>query len=202
MSATEDLIISRDTFLQQLGLPHARQAVGGPQEIESLYDLVSDHLRAQGMAQPVAPEGTSHELALKLPGLPLHLRLTDLSREEIVLFVTAALVIAGSGGGLAGVASGVVSTLATRLKVLRAQYGELCLIEALAESRRPTPRNACATLLGKPCRRPKARCQFEQENGLCGFDLPSLQTTLQHLEAQKVVRRVNVVDPAEYGVVT
>lgn len=199
----KDLVIIRDTFLSQMGMAHVQAALTHTGDLDALYGLLSEHLIAKGMARPLAAEGENNELALKLPGLPLHLRLSELSHDEVSGFITAAAIVAGvMGGGLGSVGVGVIAALATRLSVIKAAYGEVCLLEALSECKRPTQRNACAALYGSPCRRPKADCRFMQaSDGACGFDAESVKATLQALCDKKIVQRLNATEPAEFGVV-
>jgi len=212
-----DVILSRETFVRQLDLERVVDAVGSPAELERLYDITSEWLRQEGHATPVAAGDGGSEMNLKLPGLPIHVRLSAPTRDEIELFVTAGVMLLGAmraDPGTLGV--GAVVALLTRVRLLRARYGELCLVEAIGELKRPTARNICASLLGKPCRRPKANCQFHQDGdpngdpggsetdsrrGTCGFALEPVQITIGALEERKIIRRLNAVDPAEYGVV-
>lgn len=183
-------------------MSHLKTLVPTMEDKEQLYKLLSEHAQTQGLAHTIDPEGNASEMAFKLPGLPLHLSLSSPSREELTHFITAAAILAGCiSGGLAGVGISLVTALATRLQLLQARFGEVCIVEVLAEVKRPTERNTCTALLGSPCRRPKAECQFMSDESICNLDLASLQATLKELESRHVVKRLNAVEPIQFGVV-
>lgn len=91
--------------------------------------------------------------------------------------------------------------VATRIQRLKAQYGEACLVESIAESQPPTAREVTLTLSGKRCRRPKAGCRFHQlETNTYGFGPAAVATTIADLQKRQVVA-LYAVEPLEFAIV-
>lgn len=207
MSEERELTISQETFLKALGVNRVESSIHSEVAMRKLYELTSEYLIATGAAKPVdEARGRTTELPLKLPGLPIHVRLSAPSKEELTDFINAGMIILAVARGdiqaVTGVTIGAVMSLMTRTQLLRAKYGEVCLVEAVAECKRPTQGNVCQVLYGNPCRRPNIGCQFhEEKTSKCLFELAKVKSTLQDLEQKKIIKRLNAVNPAEYGVV-
>ena len=204
MARERTVTITRESFLEPLGLRRHRESLSTPEQEQQLYDLVVDFLAekdAVSAADPAVVENT--ELPFKVPGLPLHVRLSSPTKDELTTFVgIAALILGAAAGNVPGLTVGAIVAVATRVQLLKAQYGEVCLVESVSESVPPTAREITLTLYGKRCRRPKAGCRFHQaETNTCGIAPDAVVKTLAHLEERKVVKTLNAVEPIEYGIV-
>jgi hypothetical protein len=204
MAEPVTVTITRESYLEPLGLARHRERLRTEEQERRLYELVVSYLAEQDavVETPVTADGGA-ELPFKVPGLPLHIRLSAPTKDELASFVgIAALLLGAASGNLASLSVGAVVAAMGRIQRLHAEYGEVCLVESIAESKRPTQREIVLTLYGKPCRRPTAGCRFHQtETGTCGLRVDAASATIADLTARKVVRQRNVVEPIEYGVV-
>jgi hypothetical protein len=204
MARERTVTISRESYLEPLGLSRHRHLIRTPEQEQQLYELIVDFLAEKDALLRPSEAGTEEtELPFKVPGLPLHIRLSAPTKDELNTFAgIAALVVGAATGNVLGLTVGAILAVATRIQWLKAQYGEVCLVESVSESQPPSVREITLTLYGQRCRRPKAGCQFHQKDtNTCGLSPDAVTKTLADLEERNVVKRLNVVEPIEYGIV-
>ena len=204
MARERTVTISRESYLEPLGLARHRERLQSAEQEQQLYELIVGFLAEKdALERPDAAVVEDTELPFKVPGLPLHVRLSAPTKDELNTFAgIAALVVGAASGNVIGLTVGAIVAAATRIQVLKAQYGEVCLVESVSESEPPTAREITLTLYGKRCRRPKAGCRFHQtETNTCGLAPDAVTATLADLQERKVVKALNAVEPIEYGIV-
>jgi hypothetical protein len=204
MARERRLTISDESYLEPLGLARYRTRLKSAEQEQALYGLVVDFLATKdAIGEAVGSAGDGPELPFKVPGAPVHVRLSTPTKDELSSFVgIAALLLGAVSGNVVGLTIGAVLAAAARIEWLKAQYGEVCVVESVSESQPPTARDITLTLYGKTCRRPGAGCRFHQtESNTCGLGLDATSTTLGSLAERKVVKTLNAVEPIEYGIV-
>jgi hypothetical protein len=204
MARERTVTISRESYLEPLGLAEQRRHITTAEQEQQLYELIVGFLAEKdAVSTPAEAVVEDTELPFKVPGLPLHVRLSAPTKDELTTFAgIAALIVGAASANVVGLTVGAVVAVATRVQLLKAQYGEVCLVESVSESDPPTAREITLTLYGKRCRRPKAGCRFHQtETNTCGLGPDAVVKTLAHLEERKVVKTLNAVEPLEYGIV-
>jgi hypothetical protein len=204
MARERRVTISSESYLEPLGLARHRTRLKSAEQEQQLYDLVVAFLASKdAVGAPVESTGDGPELPFKVPGAPVHVRLSTPTKDELNSFVgVAALLLGAVSGNVLGLTIGAVLAAATRIQWLKARYGEVCVVESVSESQPPTAREITLTLYGKPCRRPGAGCRFHQtDSNTCGLGLDATSTTLAALAERKVVKALNAVEPIEYGIV-
>jgi hypothetical protein len=196
----EYLTISADHFLGPLGLPELRGAL--PQRRRELYEAIVEFLRGQGLVvdgATGAPAGAREEADLRIPGTPVHVHVSAIKEPQLNEIVT---LLGGLGlhhkGGYAITLAGL-QALARLFSVLKTNYGERSVVEALTDAKPPTADAVTGVLHGAPCRHPGAKCRF-MEDGTCTISRPAVATTLTDLDERGVVRRLNAVEPYEYAI--
>jgi len=180
-----DVLLTRETFLTELGVGQARATLDAAKAAR-LYAL----LRDRGAAVPVeASGGSPGELPYKVPGMPIHVRLSAPSREELNDFLSCGITLLGMAkGDPTAITVGIVYSLMTRITLLNARFGERCVVEAVLESPRATERNVCEVLYAKSCRRPTVKCRFhDSENDVCQLGLKDTARVLQGLRDKNVL---------------
>ena len=193
------VLISRDTFLDVLQLQAAREKLRERERIDDLYLALVDFLSDQDespvidLPQAYEPRG----LDLKVPGMPVHINLSRFIFDKLESFVAAYLIIDGATqDNYMKVTAAIVVGFMNKLTYLRKHYGELCAVESLAEVATKGTKDVCLNLFGKPCRYPKANCQFlEKEMGVCNFELKAIEQTLEALGKKSVVEKANNSEP-------
>lgn len=198
MSASTQAVITRDTFLDQLGLTELSSKIRDRREGDRIYEAVLDFLQAEDALDPRdASMGQVRELNLMIPGTPLHVRLTSELKEKLNGLMIIALILLGVGQGVwPTVGTAVLAGLVAKITRLRKEYGELCIAESLGEIAKRSDESICVNLYGRPCRYPSAKCQFMKSEGqTCLFGLAQIRQTLTALETKDILRRENSVEP-------
>lgn len=205
MPREQYVTITEDTFLTILLGPAASQLPNmAPAQKGDVYAVVVEYLRQQG--QIVGRPGDvqlPNELPLKIPGAAFVVCLSMPTREELSALIALSVLLAGSGSvDLKGL--GVTALLAalTRIRKLRAEYGERSIVDIIAQMAPVTARDIVLSLHGKPCRYPKGTCQFLAEDSMtCALSLEEASRTLSALVERRVVRTLNAVPPLQFGLV-
>lgn len=198
----ERVLISRDSFLEPLGLGNLAGRITGRQARERVYELLVDYLRMAGLVEEREPDQVGlAELPLRIPGTPLTVRLAPTSQDSLELM--GGLIVAAVGHPVVGMgaltASGVLQA-ARRIRVSRAQFGERSVLDALAGGAQ-TAEDVVLALYNRPCRHLAAKCQFlDAATGLCALGKAEASAVLDDLVAQSVVRRRNPVPPIRYSI--
>lgn len=199
----EEVLLTRDTFLSQFGLDNKASNIDS-EKINHLYHLTIQYLDEKGIASQTDPKQVrSDELAYMVPHVPLHVRLSAPSRDELQDFLSCGLALLGMVSVQpAALTAGILMSLLSRIRLLNAQNGERCIVEAVQESRRPSERNICEILRGNECRRPsvKCRCQDSKKN-LCLMELKDARAALVILCEKKVIKLEKAYEPPEYQIV-
>jgi hypothetical protein len=204
MTKDTEVLLSQETFLAELAMGQTRTALDAA-NVARLYALASEYLVNRGAGLAVdASRGRPGELPYKIPGMPIHVRLSAPTREELKDFLSCGMMLLGMAkGDPAAITVGVVLTLMSRVRLLKAPFGERCVVAAVLESPRPVERNVCEVLYAKQCRRPTVKCRFHDgENNVCLLGLKDITRVLQGLRDKNVLELITAVDPPEYSVVT
>lgn len=195
----EYVTISPDYFLQPLGLGELRGLP--PRRRRELYNAIVDYLHQQGLVREfgaAVPGGTVQEVELRVPGTPLHVHVSAIKepqlKEIISLLGGLGLVDHKAAFTLTG-----LQTLARLVSVLKTEFGERSVVEALSDVKPPTADAVAGILHGARCRHPGASCRFLFD-GTCTINGPAVATTLEDLARRGIVRKLNAVAPYEYAV--
>jgi hypothetical protein len=193
--------ISRDSFIEPLGLPDVGGALQDPAAVDALYQLASEYLAEEELIVSESPTDMSpNELPFKIPGTPLTVRMSQPTQEELTAILSIAVLVLGAHAPDELTLAGALAALG-RVRLLRARYGERSMVEALSEAKPPTPENVVLVLYGKPCRYPDADCRFMAGSSVCGLSREGAAKTLSFLVERKVLRRLNATEPFEYALV-
>ena len=201
-----DVEFTRDRFLEPLGLDRLSPLLTRPEVRDAVFNLVVAHLGDIGVLDRLP------HLAVGGNGLPMRVgstrfvvSLSPPTKEEIgwlgaALLAVLQLDVPGSDLLLAA----PVPELVKRFRKLRAEYGELSVVDSLGEGD-PTAEGVAGRVHGNACREPDAGCRFMVESGVgatCGISLQQAQETLDHLvDVRGVLRRMNASAPLEYRVI-
>ena len=139
------------------------------------------------------------EMPLRIPGTAVHVRLGAIREPELKEII--ALV---GGLGLLHEPTLAISltsllALARLVQVLRTEYGERSMVEALRVAQSPTAASVAGVLHGAACRHPNAGCRFALD-GTCVVAGDAVAKTLADLAERGVLLRLNAVEPNEYRV--
>lgn len=190
--------INRDNFLEKLGFSHVRERLLERAKISHLYAELVDFLQKNGVEIMVGSEKLdSRQLDFKIPSTPIHFNLTSFIKDKIEAFISIFLILDGaSEDNYLKIGSGVIMSFMNKVTLLNKKYGELCIVESMAEVKLNTKEEICLNLYGHECRFPKAGCQFQDSaTDNCLFDLDSIEKTLEKLEEKKVLEKVNAAEP-------
>lgn len=197
-------VLTRDTFLQVLGLPDIERKLNGAEQRIALFALAAEFLGDQavfpGTPAPSTPTG---ELPLRIPGTSLVVRLTGPVEAELKALIAVGAYILGSGHPDPQAITLVAATaLLTRIRKLDVDLGERSVVDALGEPGGKSARGIMLKLFGRPCRHPRSNCHFRaDEQGHCAISLDTTKAILEGLTAQGVLRTLPYINPPEYGVV-
>lgn len=193
--------LTRDNFVRVLDLGRAASHVRDRERLSVLYDLVLEHLKSSGSSSSVRTE-SSGDVAFRIPGTAVHFRLTGLLQDSLKDMVTAYLLVEKIAAGRHElVLAGLVKTVMEHLSLLRTALGERCIVESIGEITPATVENVCINLFNSICRYPKAQCQFMDRESICTMQLVPSKSSLQYLEAKKIVRKIRTLDPEEWAIV-
>lgn len=196
----EYIVISADHFLGPLGLPELPGAL--PQRRRELYEAIVEYLQHGGRIIERAkgtPTGSAQEADLRIPGTPVHVHVSAIKEPHLneIITLLAGLGLHEQGGEYALTFAGL-QALARLFSVLKTEYGERSIVEALRAVKPATADAVTGVLHGAPCRHPPAKCRFMQD-GTCTILEPAVTTILADLASRGVVRRLNAVEPYEYA---
>jgi hypothetical protein len=184
-----------------LDLGRAASHVRDRERLSVLYDLILEHLKSSGSLSLVGAESTG-DVAFRIPGTAINFRITGLLQDSLKDMVTAYLLVERIAAGRHElVLAGLVKTVMEHLSLLRTALGERCIVESLGEITPATAENVCINLFNNFCRYPKAQCQFMDKESVCTMQLVPAKSSLQSLEAKKIVRRIRTLDPEEWAIV-
>jgi hypothetical protein len=193
--------LTRDYFVRVLDLGRAASHVRDRERLSVLYNLVLEHLKSSGSSTSDGTESIG-DVAFRIPGTAIHFRLTGLLQDGLKDLVTAYLLVEKVAAGRHElVLAGLIKTVMEHLSLLRTALGERCIVESLGEITPATAENVCINLFNNICRYPKAQCQFMDKESVCTMQLVPANSSLQSLEAKKIVRRIRTLDPEEWGIV-
>lgn len=198
---TGRVTVTRDSFLEPMGLTEVAAGLRSPEQVDALYRLVLEYAAEAGAVEDLPESGVGMgELPLRLPGgYSLSLGKLDLGSMQTLLALGGVLL--SMSFPPAGITLAAVVLVQDRLTKLKAEYGERSVVDAVAETKPATVRDVTLALYGKPCRHPDAGCRFvAAATGTCGIGLDAVGTTLDALVERKVLARLNAVEPIEYGI--
>jgi hypothetical protein len=196
----EYVTVSVDHFLGPLRLPDLPGAL--PQRRRELYDAIVELLRADGLlVEDVvsAPASSQHDADLRIPGTPVHVHMSAIKEPHLNEIVTLLGALGLHLRGEYAITFAGLQALARLVSVLKTQYGERSVVEALGATKPPAADGVAGILHGAPCRHPGANCRYMQE-GTCTISVSAVAATLSDLEGRGIVRRLNAVEPYEYAV--
>ena len=143
------------------------------------------------------------ELSLKVPGTAIIVRLSGPVQQELAAVLGLACYMFGSGmlDAKSITLVGVMAVL-SRVRSLRAEFGERSIIDALGEVDRKIKENVTIALYGKPCRYPKANCRYlASDRQHCAIETSQVSATIDDLVRRNILRSRSAVEPIEYSVV-
>jgi hypothetical protein len=170
---------------------------------ELLYDdeAIVEYLHRQGLVLELAtdmPADTAQEVELRIPGTPLHVHVSAIKEPQLNEIIT---LFGGLGLGehrFAITLTGL-QALGRRFSLLKSEFGERSIAEALNDAKPPTADAVAGVLHGAPCRHPRAGCRYMRD-GTCTIVEPAVTGTLEDLARRGIVHRLNAVAPYEYAV--
>lgn len=202
--ADKQVVITRENFFSQLELKKYQQRFTGSNNIDHFYKSLLDFLiNDESILEMPEDKIQLSELAIRIPGTPVHVKLSGLLRDKVTDFIAIYLVLSGieQGNWLKITASAVVELMG-RCKILRKKFGERCIVYSLGEVSHRTIKEICLNLYGKDCRYKNAGCQFNtKKNNLCNFELDAIKETVEYLECKKILKKENSAEPIIWSVV-
>jgi len=194
-----------DTFLGSIGLAGHERLIRSRAERELLYELTVHVVRRLGeVVEAPAAGNPPAELPMRLGRSAVVVRLTDPTKLEAAATVVSwGFVLLGIGSSdIANITVSTLVSLLPRIRVLRAEYGERSVADAMGQVERRTADEIFIVLNGQPCRYPRARCRFLGPDGTsCAIKPRDVGETLRYMEQREIIRQRNGVEPFEYGIV-
>lgn len=201
MADSTRLTISRDSFLEPLGLGSLAAQVRDPEQRDALYKLACEYFESEDAIE-TDPSGGQGDLAWKVPSTAITIRLGDLTAKEATEILGLAAILLGTGASPTLFALTPLLTVRNRVRKLRTKTGERSIFEAVPEAKPPTADQVAALLYGKPCRYPTSECRFmDAKSNTCQISREEAQKTIEWLVEAQVLRQLNPTDPIEYSVV-
>jgi hypothetical protein len=205
MNSENELILMPDNLFGALAIQDRESMLVRAADREALFGIAVEYFVQQGciVRQDTGDASMHSELPLHIPGTAVTVRLGAPQREELVALIGAAALLVGAGKvDLRTITLATLSALLYRIRKVQAQYGERSVIEAISEIPRPTAEAIALDLFGKPCRFPETDCRYQSAHDVtCAITLDLVSATLADLEKRGIVRRLNAVDPIEFGLV-
>jgi hypothetical protein len=197
----QECLVTRDNFMDVLALDQAKKFVRDRDHADGLYHVIVEVLNRTDTRKLSQANTSSYDLALRIPGTGIHVRLTNLLRDSLRDIVLCYLLLMGHGIEQPALASAALLThLLQNLSKLRKDVGERCVVESIGEVENPTAEGICANLLDVNCRYPTAGCQFMVRSAICGLHLSATKETLAGLESRKIVEKTLAVEPYRWRV--
>lgn len=198
----------KDNYLEVFRSKSVRRKITDPAQLGRLFDLVVEFLRQKQNCNLKASydcEGTGYNsgMGLMIPHTTYHVRLTKLDKQNIKdLIAFGGMVLGTSSGEPISIAISTIIGLFDKVSKLKKQYGEMCIINSLDSLKRKTTSNIYRIFSGSTCKYQKIECQFLcPNNDQCGISEEDVETTIKALVDKGILKRVNNVDPAEWGMV-
>lgn len=196
----QERLLTRDNYMDVLELDKAKRLIRDRDRSDELYQLIVEflqHSRTNSASKAVGPT----ELAFRIPGTSIHVRLTNLLRDSIRDIVVCYLLVQGIVVEHPLLLSAaVLKNLLEQLARLRKDSGERCIVESIGEVEPKTTENICSNLLDANCRYPTVRCRFMVRAAYCGLHLQATKEILTGLESKKVVEKMSSAEPCEWRV--
>jgi hypothetical protein len=171
---------------------------------DALFRITVDYLATQGAVGGVTThESWLSEASSRIPGTAVVVRLSKPTSDELkALVVAAAALIAIGSADAKTITVAAAIAMMNRIKKARKEYGEVSILDAIAELRRPTAEAVSTFLFGNPCRYPGSECRFISQNGDCSISRDAVTATMADMTRTGILRQKNSVEPIEYGIVT
>jgi hypothetical protein len=197
-------VLHVDNFLSAVGLRPADIRLTSPAMRDALFRVATEYLMSRNLASPLeAHEGSFAEASSRIPQTAFVVRLSAPTGDELKALIAAgaALLALGAVDGKTLTAVGAV-TMMNRIKKAHKEYGEVSILDAVQELRRPTAVTITKFLFGNPCRYPSSACRFLDQGGNCSIGGDAVATTMADMVSRGILRHKNSVEPIEYGIVT
>jgi len=198
----ENILMTRDNFLKVLSLDVKGKPMMNRERIDHFYKIMIDFLHENKAIDSVdKTESISSDLAFMIPGTSFHLRISTDLKEDVNALLIAYLVWVGiKQDSTVAVTVPVLMNIISRIRKLKIDTGEVCIMEALSEVNEKTATAICASLFGKTCRYSDSNCQFMHDDS-CGMSLDAAEKTMEAMADQKVIKKMNHVEPFVWSVV-
>lgn len=204
MGAIKELVITRENFLDVLGAAKVRRTLVESSKIDKLYTDLLEFLEAEKSIISMSDiDKNKKELQFRIPGTPVHIKLSGLLKKKIENFIMLSLILYGvSQDNYLNVSVGIIVGLMESFSLLRKKYGEVCIVESFGDLSKRTPNDIFIHIYNKKCKYRKSKCQFlDNKNNTCSLDVQCIEKTLAALESREVVRKKNNVEPFEWDMV-
>lgn len=196
---TSEQILMRDNFVEVLGLKKVSASLKHREQRDALYSVILEFLASENAAAKAPESAGPGDLALRIPGTGVHVRLTGIVREGLLDVVTAFLLLPSDRRSVAaGIA--VLNRIRANISLAKKATGERCVLEAIGEVDEPTANKICLQLLDLPCRYLTAGCQYTRGTGFCGFHMDAVNSSLKMLEGKKVLEHT-AAEPYSWTVI-
>jgi hypothetical protein len=195
------LTISRDSFLEPLGLGSIATRIREPDQRAALYRLACEYFESEGLIETAGADAGT-DLAWRVPNTAITIRLSDMTAKEATEILGLAMILLGAGANPTLLSLTPLLTIRHRVHRLRTQTGERSVFEAVGEAKPPTADQVAALLYGKPCRHPDSGCRFmDVKSTTCKISRDETEKTIEWLIGAQVLQQLNPTDPIEYGIV-
>lgn len=193
--------ISKDSFLEPLGLGEYAKEIDTPQKRDAIFALVGAFCESESLILDSTTPTEGTELAWKVPGTALTVRIAKASTTELATFIALALFAVGVGAPPEALGFLPLVGLRERFRLLRVEFGERSIVEALKDVDAGTARNIVIELYGKHCRHPDGGCRYmDPKTQTCRIDEDETSAILEWLVGQGVLKKENPTPPIEYAV--
>lgn len=196
--------VTRDNFVELLALTEFRRRSLSKTEIDYLYTFIEELLISKGgYGENIKCSEQTDELNFMIPGTVVHLNLTLALKDKAQDAISAFLILLGIyEGDLTKITSWMIFKLLGTITLLKKEYGQLCVVEALSKSKDKTTEHVFRHLYMKRCKCPICGCQFLNSSGsICCIEKLDIEKTLEFLANKKVVQKENAVPPICWGII-
>jgi len=204
MSKSKSVILTRDNFLDLIGVPYVNDIVHDKERLDKIYEAIA-YYASRESTETIEDIKVADGFQFKVPKLPIHFNLTKAAKEGLKNVVTAGLIttaVQGPTTAVTSIATGLILTAAKNVSVLERKNGESCIIESLAERKTGKSSDVFNDLSARDCRHPKSGCVFfDKSDGFCAISLESIIMNLAKMEEKNLVSRVPNVPSIQWKVV-
>lgn len=196
--------LMRENFLDILSLQGVRKDLNSKNQTDHLFQLLYEYTNGIDENQTEFTVSNNHELEMRIPGTVIHVQLTGLLKSKLQDIVAIYLILSGaSDGNWVKLTVGIIIAFLDRVKKLKIERGELCIIETLSKTYNRSSEGDCIKLFGNKCLYPSSMCQFmKSESKTCQFDESSIKSTMMFLKEKKILKQQNAIDPIQWAIVT